>query len=90
MGLPSGSVVKPSPSSAEVVAHFLVKELRSHMPCGQKTNTEKQKQCYNKFNKMVHTKKILKKKKDCGKLFFLTTRHATRNIISLHFKITLK
>ena len=93
MGLPSGSAVKPSPSSAGVVVQFLVKEPRSHMPHDQKTKTEKQKQYCNKFNKMVHIKKKknLKKIKDSlWEIIFLTTRHATRNIISLHLKITLK
>ena len=61
-------MVKTLPSSAGVQIQPLVRELRSHMPHGQKRKKEdiKQKQCCNKFMKdfkMVHIKKKKKLKK---------------------------
>ena len=58
-------MVKTLPSDAGVQVQSLVRELRSHMPCNQKAKI------YNRSNitnsimtiKMVHIKKILKKKK---------------------------
>ena len=63
---PGGPMVKTSPSSAGVAGGSLVSKLRSHMPCGQKSQNIKQKQHCNKFNKDLkngpHQKtKILKK-----------------------------
>ena len=46
---PRGQEVETSPSDAGGVVRFLVGELRSHMPCGQKAKI-KQKQHCNKFN----------------------------------------
>ena len=48
-GLPSGPVVRTLPSSAGATVPSPVRELRSHMPWGQKN--KKQKQYCNKFNK---------------------------------------
>ena len=50
-GLPGSPVIKISPSGQGVQVQSLVEELRSHMPCGQKNQSIKQKQYCNKFNK---------------------------------------
>ena len=56
----------------------LIKELRSHMPLGQKTEHKQQKQHCNKFNKYVktvHIQKILKEQ-------YALTEHVT---LFIHF-----
>ena len=62
---PGGPVVKNPLSSAGGKGLISVGELRSHMPCGQKNQSIKQKQYYNTLNKDCkngpHEKKILKK-----------------------------
>ena len=53
--VPCDPLVKTLPSSVEIPVQSLISELRSHMPCSRKTNkqtnTIKQKQCCNTFNK---------------------------------------
>ena len=49
--LPGSPVVKTSLPMQGVPVQFLVRELRSHIPCGQKTKNIEQKQYCNKFNK---------------------------------------
>ena len=48
--LPGSPVVKTSLPMQGVPVQFLVRELRSHIPCGQKTKNTEQKQYCNKFN----------------------------------------
>ena len=49
--LPGSPVVKTLLPMQRVPVRFLVRELRSHIPCGQKTKHTEQKQYCNKFNK---------------------------------------
>ena len=54
-------MVKTSPSKQGVRVQSLVRDLRSHTPCDQKTKTYKQNQYFNKFNKDFKRGPYLKK-----------------------------
>ena len=64
---PGGPVVKTSPSNAGGEGSIHGRELRSHMPRGQKTKTENRSNLVTdsiKTLKMVHIKKLKKKVRD--------------------------
>ena len=63
-------MVKTWPFSAGVLAQALVRELGSHVPCGQNSQTIKEKQCCKKFNKELKKyKQSLKNKKQVTDIF---------------------